>query len=62
VRNYPDVFSEKLPSLPPDQEAKFFIELFPGTGPMSKAPYRMSPAEMKELKDQVQELLDSGFI
>jgi len=62
VRDYPDLFSEKLPGLPPDQATEFSIELFPGTGPMSKAIYLMDQVEMKELKDQLQELLDSGFI
>ena len=61
VREYPDVFPEDLPGLPPDREVDFSINLLPGTGPISKAPYRMSPAEMKELKDQLQELLVSDL-
>ncbi|TYK02180.1 ty3-gypsy retrotransposon protein [Cucumis melo var. makuwa] len=59
VRDYPDVFPEELPGLPPQREIEFAIELEPGTVPISRAPYRMAPAE---LKVQLQELLDKGFI
>ncbi|KAA0040547.1 pol protein [Cucumis melo var. makuwa] len=62
VREYPDVFSDELPGLPPPREVDFAIELEPGTAPISRAPYRMAPAELKELKVQLQELLDKGFI
>ncbi|KAL0537606.1 hypothetical protein IC582_026589 [Cucumis melo] len=62
VRDYPDVFPEELPGLPPHREVEFAIELEPGTIPISRAPYRMAPAELKELKVQLQELLDKGFI
>ncbi|KAL0533560.1 hypothetical protein IC582_027595 [Cucumis melo] len=62
VRDYPDVFPEELPGLPPHREVEFTIELEPGTVPISRAPYRMAPAELKELKVQLQELLDKGFI
>ncbi|KAL0544432.1 hypothetical protein IC582_019547 [Cucumis melo] len=62
VRDYPDVFPEELPGLPPHREVEFAIELEPGTVLISKAPYRMAPAELKELKVQLQELLDKGFI
>ncbi|KAA0035721.1 ty3-gypsy retrotransposon protein [Cucumis melo var. makuwa] len=62
VRDYPDVFPEELPVLPPHREVEFIIELEPGTVPISRAPYRMAPAELKELKVQLQELLDKGFI
>ncbi|KAL0536920.1 hypothetical protein IC582_025883 [Cucumis melo] len=62
VRDYPDVFPEELPGLPPHKEVEFAIELEPGTVPISRAPYRMAPAELKELKVQLQELLDKGFI
>ncbi|KAL4023074.1 hypothetical protein IC575_016822 [Cucumis melo] len=62
VRDYPDVFPEELPGLPPHREVEFAIELEPGTVPISRAPYRMTPAELKELKVQLQELLDKGFI
>ncbi|KAL0539893.1 hypothetical protein IC582_024114 [Cucumis melo] len=62
VREYPDVFPDELPGLPPPREIDFAIELEPGTAPISRAPYRMAPAELKELKVQLQELLDKGFI
>ncbi|KAA0043118.1 ty3-gypsy retrotransposon protein [Cucumis melo var. makuwa] len=62
VRDYPDVFPEELSGLPPHREVEFAIELEPGTVPISKAPYRMAPAELKELKVQLQELLYKGFI
>ncbi|KAL0536730.1 hypothetical protein IC582_025690 [Cucumis melo] len=62
VRDYPDVFPEELPGLPPHREVEFSIELEPGTVPISRAPYRMVPAKLKELKVQLQELLDKGFI
>ena len=50
VRNFVDVFLEELPGLPPDRAISFKIELLPGTAPISKAPYRMAPAELKELQ------------
>ncbi|KAL0539869.1 hypothetical protein IC582_024090 [Cucumis melo] len=50
VRDYPDVFPEELPGLPPHREVEFAIELEPGTVPISRAPYRMAPTELKELK------------
>ncbi|KAA0066451.1 ty3-gypsy retrotransposon protein [Cucumis melo var. makuwa] len=62
VREYPDVFPDELPGLPPPREVDFAIELESGTAPISRAPYRMAPAELKELKVQLQELLDKGFI
>ncbi|KAA0048696.1 reverse transcriptase [Cucumis melo var. makuwa] len=62
VRDYPDVFPEELPRLPPHREIEFAIELEPGTVPISRTPYRMAPVELKELKVQLQELLDKGFI
>ncbi|KAA0043070.1 reverse transcriptase [Cucumis melo var. makuwa] len=62
VRDYPDVFPEELPGLPPHREVEFAIELESGTVPISRAPYRMAPAQLKELKVQLQELLDKGFI
>ncbi|KAA0033475.1 pol protein [Cucumis melo var. makuwa] len=62
VRDYPDVFPEELPGLPPHREVEFAIELELGTVPISRAPYRMAPAELKELKVQLQELLNKGFI
>ncbi|RVX20828.1 Transposon Ty3-I Gag-Pol polyprotein [Vitis vinifera] len=62
VRDYLDVFPEDLPGLPPEREVEFTINVAPGTTPISKAPYRMTPLELKELKIQLQELLDKGFI
>ncbi|KAA0059807.1 pol protein [Cucumis melo var. makuwa] len=56
------LLSQELPGLPPHREVEFAIELEPGTVPISRAPYRMAPAELKELKVQLQELLDKGFI
>ncbi|XP_052185210.1 uncharacterized protein LOC127796845 [Diospyros lotus] len=62
VRNFPDVFPDELPSVPPYREIDFSIELLLGTKPISKTPYRMAPNELKELKVQLQDLLDKGFI
>ena len=62
VREFMDVFPEELPGIPPDREIEFTIDLLPDAAPISKAPYRMAPLELKELKDQLQELLDKGFI
>src|SRR4051812_7488330 len=62
VREYPDVFPEELPGMPPDREVEFLIELLPGTGPVAKRPYPMSTDELKELKKQLKEQLAKGFI
>jgi hypothetical protein len=62
VYEYPDVFLDELPGMPPDRDIEFAIELQLGTAPISKRPYRMPPAELAELKMQLQELLDKGFI
>ena len=62
VREYPDVFPEELPGIPQEREVDLAIEIVPETVPMSRAPYRMAPTELKELKSQLQELLDKGFI
>lgn len=62
VCEFPDVFPEELPRVPVDREIKFTVELSPGNSPISIPPYRMAPAELKELKVQLQELLDKGFI
>ncbi|KAL5576538.1 hypothetical protein UlMin_018237 [Ulmus minor] len=58
VKEFVDVFPEELPGLPPDREVTFEIEVLPGTAPISKAPYRMAPAELKELQTQLQEIDD----
>ncbi|KAI0513659.1 hypothetical protein KFK09_009689 [Dendrobium nobile] len=62
VREFSDVFPEELVSLPPDRDVEFSIDVFTGTAPISKAPYRMAPKELSELKVQLQELVDRGFI
>ena len=62
VCEYPDVFPEDLPGMPPDRDIEFVIELQPGTAPISRRPYRMTPSELAELKVQLQELQDKGFI
>ena len=56
------MFPRELPGLPPEREVEFTIERTPGTHPISVAPYRMAPLELKELKVQLQDLLDKGFI
>jgi hypothetical protein len=62
VCEYPDVFPNDLPGMPPDRDIEFVIELQPGTAPISKRPYRMPPNELAELKIQLQDLLDKGYI
>ena len=62
VREFLDVFPDDLPGLPPLRETDFPIDLVPGTAPISLPPYKMAPAELKELKAQIQELVDGGFI
>jgi hypothetical protein len=62
VCEYADVFPDELPGMPPDRDIEFTIKLQPGTTPISKRPYRMPPVELAELKKQLQELLDKGFI
>jgi hypothetical protein len=62
VYEYPDVFLDELSGMPPDRDIEFAIELQPGTAPISKRPHRMPQAELAELKKQLQELLDKGFI
>nr|GEZ47493.1 hypothetical protein [Tanacetum cinerariifolium] len=62
VQDFSNVFPKELPGIPPERKVEIGIELVLGTQPISKAPYRMSPIELKELKEQLQELLDLGFI
>ena len=62
VCDYPDVFPEELPGLPPQREIKLAIDVVQGATPASITPYRMAPLELKELKLQLQELLEKGFI
>jgi hypothetical protein len=56
VQEYPNVFREDLPGMPPDRDIEFIIELLPGTSPISKRPYRMHVNELVELKKQIAEL------
>jgi hypothetical protein len=62
VCEYPDIFPDDLLGMPPDRDIEFIIELQPGTAPISKRPYRMPPNELAELKIQLQDLLDKGYI
>ncbi|GJZ09778.1 putative reverse transcriptase domain-containing protein, partial [Tanacetum coccineum] len=62
VREFHDVFQEELPSIPPERQVEFYIDLIPGSTPIAKTPYRLAPSEMQELMKQLQELLDKGFI
>ena len=62
IREFPDVFPEELPGVPPEREVDLSIEVVQGTTPISRTPYHMAPTELKELKTQLQELLDKGFI
>ncbi|XP_048424647.1 uncharacterized protein LOC125470146 [Pyrus x bretschneideri] len=62
VRDFIDVFRENLPGLPPIREIEFSIETYPGTSPISIPQHRMAPAELKELKKQLQELQEKGLI
>ncbi|GKA17351.1 putative reverse transcriptase domain-containing protein [Tanacetum coccineum] len=62
VREFPEVFPEDLPGLPPVRQVEFQIDLIPGTTPVARAPYRLAPSEMQELSNQLQELSDRGFI
>ncbi|KAL4377944.1 hypothetical protein GQ457_02G018140 [Hibiscus cannabinus] len=62
VCDFSGVFPEELPSLPPDREVEFVIETHVDSTPVSISPYQMAPKELKELKTQLQELLDRGFI
>ena len=68
LRNIPvvceflDVFPDEVPGLLPTREVDFKIELMPGTAPISKAPYRMTLSKLYELKKQIQDLLDNGFL
>ena len=57
VQEFADVFPDELPGLPPLREVEFAIKLVPGSQPISKTPYRMAPAELKELKEQLDDLI-----
>ena len=62
VCEFPNIFLDELPGLPPDRDVEFKIELVPGTTPISRRPYRMLPNELAKLKIQLQELLYKGLI
>ena len=62
VEEFPDVFPKELLGIPPEREVDLSIEVVHGTTPISRASYSMAPIELKELKTQLQELLDKGFI
>jgi hypothetical protein len=62
VNEFPDVFLEEWPGMPPDRDIEFVIELKPGTTPIYKTPYRMATPVLAELKEHIKELLEKGFI
>ncbi|GJQ91474.1 putative reverse transcriptase domain-containing protein [Tanacetum coccineum] len=62
IQDFPEVFPEDLPGLPPPRQVEFRIDLILGAAPVARAPYRLAPSEMKELSKQLQELLEKGFI
>jgi hypothetical protein len=62
VKEYPDIFPKELPSLPPNRDIKFAIDLAPGTAPIAKRPYRMVVIELAELKKQLSELEQKGCV
>ena len=62
VNEFLDNFPDEIPGMRPQREIDFTIDLVPGMGPISKAPYRMAPKEMEELKSQLDKLLDKGYI
>ena len=62
VSDFPDVFLDELPGLPPHREIEFKLDLYPRTEPISIAPYHIAPLELKELRKQLDQLLNIGFI
>ncbi|GKC35277.1 putative reverse transcriptase domain-containing protein [Tanacetum coccineum] len=62
VRDFPKVFPEDLPGLPPMRQVEFQIDLVPSVAPVARAPYRLAPTKLQELSTQLQELSDKGFI
>jgi hypothetical protein len=62
VNEFQDVFPQELPGMPPDREIEFTIDLILGTAPIDQAPYKMGPKELVELKEQLDELEQKGFI
>jgi hypothetical protein len=62
VNEFPDVFPNELPGMPPDRDIEFVIELKPGTVPIYKTPFRMTTPELAELKEHIREVVEKGFI
>ncbi|GJT81608.1 putative reverse transcriptase domain-containing protein [Tanacetum coccineum] len=62
IIDFPEVFPEDLPGLPPTLQVEFQIDLAPGAAPIARAPYRLAPSKMKELSEQLKELSEKGFI
>ena len=62
VMDFPEVFPKELTGLPSEREVEFSIDLIPGSHPISKAPYRMTPAELEKLKKQLEKLIEKGFV
>ncbi|WVZ93543.1 hypothetical protein U9M48_039514 [Paspalum notatum var. saurae] len=62
VCEYPDVFLDELPGMPPDREVEFLIELLPGTAPIAKRQYRVAPKEQELIRENIDELLGKGFV
>nr|GFB36923.1 putative reverse transcriptase domain-containing protein [Tanacetum cinerariifolium] len=62
ICNFPEVFPNDLPGLPPPRQVEFKIKLIPSAVPVARAPYRLAPSELKELLDQLKELSEEGFI
>ncbi|GJT34510.1 putative reverse transcriptase domain-containing protein [Tanacetum coccineum] len=62
IHNFPEVFPNDFPGLPPPRQVEFRIELVPGAAPVARAPYRLAPSELNELSDQLKDLLEKGFI
>ena len=62
VREFPYVFPDEIPDMPPIRKVEFCIDLIPRATPISRAPYQMAPAELKELMTQLEELLEKGYI
>ena len=62
VNEYPDVFPDELPGMPPERDIEFIIELLPRTAPIAKRPYRIGVNELAKLKKQLRELIDKGYV
>jgi hypothetical protein len=62
AEEFMDVFPEELLGMPPEREVEFYIDLIPGMAPIAKRPYRMAPTELAELKLQITDLQEKGYI